>query len=229
MSEIAQTKRGEASERILHALAAEFPKLHSRQSLIDSRSLRARMGKAEDEGLSDKEQRAVAKTLGRLIGDNSISEVICLRGQDEKVLLPAAGLIAVSVDLGSLRKAWSEWREREEAWQVDHAQWTQNRSGSEPQRPREPTQNAMVQEIIDASTDWVQRNIVEGKLPLSLTNVSVIHGSNAFDILITASYRDAHKFLQYTQEVVQRIEHVEGTHTMQIARSYGFPDVTGFD
>jgi len=60
--------------------------------------------------------------------------------------------------------------------------------------------------------------------PLLLTNASIIHGSNAFDILISASYRNPYNLLRYTREVVQVINHVAGTHTMLVAQNYGFPN-----
>ena len=216
------TKRGEASERVIHALAAEFPSVHSRQTLVDSESLRGKFGKSSDERLSEKEQRSVAKTLGRLIGDASISESLWLQGNDDKVALRAAGLIAVSVDIASLRDAWIAWqdaRRTSEAGGEDHF-------CDEVERDPEPSQELIASEIISRSRKWISDNTVNGKLPLALTNVSIIHGSNAFDILITAISADAQRFLKYTREVVQRVAHVAGTHTMQIAQSYGYPNLT---
>ena len=61
-------------------------------------------------------------------------------------------------------------------------------------------------------------------MPLLLTNASIIHGSNAFDILISASYRNPYNLLRYTREVVQVVNHVAGTHTMLVAQNYGFPN-----
>ena len=79
-------------------------------------------------------------------------------------------------------------------------------------------------EIVSRSRKWIDENLDMGKLPLLLTNASIIHGSNAFDILISASYRNPYNLLRYTREVVQVINHVAGTHTMLVAQSYGFPN-----
>ncbi len=222
--EAGQTKRGEASERLIHALAAEFPSIHSRQTLVESDSLRRRFGKGPNEPLSDKEQRAVSKTLGRLIGDATISESLWLHGNDDKVALRAVGLIAVSVDIASLRQAWIVWQK---AHRTEEASG-EGRSSDELGRDPEPTQELIVSEIILKSREWIGDNTVNGKLPLALTNISIIHGSDAFDILITAISADVQHFLQYTREVVQRADHVAGTHTMQIAQSYGFPKLRDF-
>lgn len=192
-----------ASERILRALAAEFPRLHDRQSFLESTSLLDFFKKGDETGLTENEKRAAAKTLTRLISDDTISEVLWPRGHSEKVMLPAQGMIAVSVDLGSLRE--------------ERLVWEANRAGPEP------TQERIVTEIISRSRKWIDENLEGGKLPLHLTNASIIHGSNAFDILISASYKNPYDLLRYTREVVQVINHVAGTHTMLVAQSYGFP------
>jgi hypothetical protein len=191
-----------ASERILRALAAEFPRLHDRQSFLESPSLQA-WYEGED-GLSDPERQAVARALTRLISDGTISEVLWPRGHADKIQLPEEGIIAVSVDLGSLRE--------------ERLAWEANREGPEPSQER------IVTEIITRSRGWIEENLDNGKLPLLLTNASIIHGSNAFDILISASYRNPYNLLRYTREVVQVVSHVAGTHTMLVAQNYGFPN-----
>ncbi|WP_246152618.1 hypothetical protein [Sphingomonas montanisoli] len=193
-----------AAERLLHALAAEFPTLHDRESLLASPEFLARVGKGDGSPLEDGEQRSAAKALARLIADGGVAEVLWPRGHSTKVQLPEQGLIAVSVNLGTLR-------EERLAWEV-------SRDGPEPSQER------IVQEIIARSRGWIADNLEEGKLPILLTNASIIHGSNAFDILISASYRNPYALLRYTREVVQIINHVAGTHTMLVAQSYGFPD-----
>jgi len=202
--ESASARRAGASERILRALAAEFPRLHNRQSFLDSPSLLEWFEKEDGQGLTDNERQAVAKALARLISDDTISEVLWPYGHAEKVLLPEQGMIAVSVDLGSLRE--------------ERLSWETHREGPEP------TQERIVTEIIHRSRKWIDQNLDGGKLPLLLTNASIIHGSNAFDILISASYRNPYNLLRYTREVVQIVSHVAGTHTMLVAQNYGFPN-----
>ena len=203
MADTDKTGKGAgASERILRALAAEFPRLHDRQSFLDSPSLQAWYDGGE--GLSEHERQAVARALTRLISDGTISEVLWPRGHAEKIQLPEQGMIAVSVDLGSMRE--------------ERIRWEGTREGPEPSQER------IVTEIIARSRGWIEENLDNGKLPLLLTNASIIHGSNAFDILISASYRNPYNLLRYTREVVQVVNHVAGTHTMLVAQNYGFPN-----
>ena len=210
MKEIDDTASGRpasASERILRALAAEFPRLHDRQSFLDSPSLLQWFEKDGEPGLTDNERQAVARALSRLISDGTIGEVLWPRGHAEKIVLPEQGMIAVSVDLGSLRE--------------ERLSWEGKREGAEPSQER------IVTEIIDRSRVWIEENLDGGKLPLLLTNASIIHGSNAFDILISASYRNPYNLLRYTREVVQVVNHIAGTHTMLVAQNYGFPNFGG--
>ena len=204
MAESDKTAGGKAgaSERILRALAAEFPHLHDRQSFLESPSL---LGWYDgEEGLTEQERQAVARALTRMISDGTISEVLWPRGHSDKVQLLEQGMIAVSVDLGSLRE--------------ERLAWKGARDGPEPSQER------IVTEIIARSRNWIEENLDNGKLPLLLTNASIIHGSNAFDILISASYRNPYNLLRYTREVVQVVNHVAGTHTMLVAQNYGFPN-----
>jgi hypothetical protein len=200
----ASGRRASASERILRALATEFPHLHDRQSFLDSPSLLQWFEKEGEPGLSDNERHAVARALSRLINDGTLGEVLWPRGHAEKILLPEQGMIAVSVDLGSLREERLTWEDGHEG--------------------AEPSQERIVTEIIARSRIWIEENLDGGKLPLLLTNASIIHGSNAFDILISASYRNPYNLLRYTREVVQVVNHVAGTHTMLVAQNYGFPN-----
>ena len=195
-----------AAERILRSLASEFPRLHDRQSFLDSPAMAAWFEREGARGLSDNDRQSVAKALGRLVTDGTIGEVLWPRGHADKIQLPEQGMIAVSVDLGSMRE--------------ERLVWETTRTGPEPSQER------IVGEIVDRSRRWIEDNMDGGKLPLLLSNASIIHGSNAFDILISASYRNPYNLLRYTREVVQVVNHVAGTHTMLVAQSYGFPNFT---
>ena len=146
----------------------------------------------------------MARALSRLVSDGSITEVLWPSGRSDKVQLPEQGMIAVSVNLGSLRE--------------ERLTWESSRQGPEPSQER------IVTEIIARTQPWIEDNLDGGKLPLLLVNASIIHGSNAFDILISAQYRNPYNLLRYTREVVQVAPHVAGTHTMLVAQNYGFPD-----
>jgi len=193
-----------AAERILRALAAEFPRLHDRQSFLDSEALRAGYEKAADTPLSDNERQAAGRALTRMVSDGSVSELLWPAGHSDKVQLPEQGMIAVSVNLGTLRE--------------ERLAWEAHRQGPEPSQER------IISEIVDRSRGWIEQNMDGGKLPILLVNASIIHGSNAFDILISAQYRNPYNLLRYTREVVQVVAHIAGTHTMLVAQSYGFPD-----
>ena len=201
-SDESAARRAGASERITRALAAEFPRLHDRQSFLESKSLLDWYG---EEGLSEQERQAVSRALTRMISDDTVSEILWPRGHSEKIQLPEQGMIAVSVNLGSLRE--------------ERLAWESNRAGPEPSQER------IVTEVISRTRPWVEQNLDGGKLPLLLTNASIIHGSSAFDILISASYRNPYNLLRYTREVVQVVNHVAGTHTMLVAQNYGFPNL----
>jgi hypothetical protein len=222
------TRRGEASERILHALASEFPKMHNRESFLSSPSLLERFNKKPGEKLTDHEARAVAKTLGRLIGDKgdpnsrAVSEILWLRGKDDRVGLPESGLVAVSVDIASLRE--EEWLRLNIP--EDELESLAKLRGPLLPPERSPTQEGLVEEILAKSRDWARQNTSHGHMPILLTNVSIVHGSNAFDMLINISMKTEEILLRYTREVVQRIPHVRGTQTMLIAEGYGFSDVS---
>lgn len=225
----AQTRRGEASERIIHALAAEFPKMHTRSSFLRSSALLSRFNKKEGEMLSRNEVRAVSKTLGRLIGDKAdplsraVSEILWLRGTAQRVGLPEAGLIAVSVDITTLRE--EEWL-RTKLPREDLENPTSAMRGPFLPLERKPTQEGIVDEIIVRSRAWAADHMADGKLPLLLTNVSIVHGSSVFDILINTSMKDEESLLRFTREVIQRIPHVRGTQTMLVSEGYGFSNVS---
>jgi len=73
-SESGAGKAAGASERILRTLAAEFPRLHDRQSFLDSPALKAWYEK-EDEALSDNERQAVARArFGLRLFDGRVFE-----------------------------------------------------------------------------------------------------------------------------------------------------------
>jgi hypothetical protein len=219
-----QTRRGQASDRILQSLALEFPNLHSRASLMKSQALRSKYGRDED-GLDEREVRAASKTLGRLIADGAVAEVLVLSGLSAKVLLPFAGLIAVSVDLVSLRSSWVLWGNR--------AAGAQDPIAAEFSGPgladMQPSQEQIIGEITHRSQKWIADSVTDGNVPLALNNISIVHGTGDFDILISAAYKDPQQFNLFAREVIQRIPHVARTHTMQIARNFGYPGVVGFD
>lgn len=211
-------RRGAASERILRALAAEFPALHSRASFIECDALAEAHGKRPGEALSKKERAAVGKALGRLIKDGAVTESLWLHGSDPRVNLPSSGLVGVSVDIVTLREG--EWYRTE----------TDGNSGVVLRGPklagdRAPTQEAIIDVIIERSKKWGSDRIINGKLPLMVTNAAIVHGSIAFDILVNVSFLNQDVLLEYTREVLQNIPHVRGTQTMLFSPGQGFSNI----
>lgn len=215
--------KGQASSRVLLALAEEFPTMHSRKSFIKCDSLRRQYKKKPNEPLTQNEVLAVTKTLGRLVGDKAVTEVLLVRGKDDRVNLPGSGLIAISVDITSLRE--EEWFREARNDPDTHGVALTLRGPALPEGMA-PTQESIVQVIIDRSREWIKDQRVDGQLPLVLTNISIVHGSSAFDILINVSVGSQEQMLRYTRDVLQRIPHVRGTHTMLVSEGYGFSNIS---
>lgn len=202
-----RTPRGAASQRIIRALADVFPEVVSRKRFLESDALARNLGKRPGEKLNDSEKAAAAKTLGRLIESEVVGELLFLRQPEAKSGGAGAGLIAISVSLTSMKQAWEEWR-----------------TTSQPEDSGEPGQEWVISEIVRRSKVWVegvQERSGEDSIPLIFRDISIIHGSESFDILVFLLYNNQDEFLQYVREVIQKIPHIERTHTMQISTSFG--------
>jgi DNA-binding Lrp family transcriptional regulator len=218
-----QTPRNEVTRRIVGALADALPDVLDRDELRDSAELARRFKKTRDKFLP-KEKRDAMRTLGRLVGNGLVGEALFLRG--EKVGARNIGLVAVSIDLVRLTYEWSRWDRRTkkyEAWVI------QGKKANEPTKPEtEPNQESIVEEIIQRTKAWLiendelDENSDRLRLPLLLQDVSIVHGSSTFDILMTVRYRSSDKFMKYIREVVQRVGCVRSTHTMQVGLRRGF-------
>jgi hypothetical protein len=203
----ARTPRGAASQRIIRALADVFPEVVSRKRFLESDALARNLGKAPGEKLNDSEKAAAAKTLGRLIESEVVGELLFLRQPEAKSGGAGAGLIAISVSLTSLKQAWESWR-----------------TNGAPADVLEPNQEWVIREIVKGSKSWVetiQEKSGEDSIPLIFRDISIVHGSESFDILVFLLYNNQDEFLQYVREVIQKIPHIERTHTMQISTSFG--------
>ncbi|MDF7774267.1 hypothetical protein P1X14_03315 [Sphingomonas sp. AOB5] len=200
---------------MLNALAAEFPKLHSEQSLLDCASLLAAYDKTPSEKLTDNERRAVAKVLRRLVEDGGVRETLWLNGRDPRVNLENAGLVAVAVDIATLRQ--EEWIRTNSG---DHNHSAHQGPSLAPGQPA--TQETIMDLIIERTKEWSEVNRLDSRLPLALTNIAIVHGAVDYDILINLSFVDQEYLLKYAREVVQRIPHVRATQTMLLSSESGF-------
>lgn len=208
---------GEASERVIHALATEFPRMHDRDSFLKSQSLKEQFGDRLPQNIS-----AIKKTLARLAHGHrkGVKEVLWLCGDDPRVNLPAAGLIAVSVDIGSLRE--EEWTRAERRRVCETGEPLPAVRGPMLPENRAPTQESIVEEIVIRTRNWIREHTQKGVLPIAVTNINIVHGSAAFDILVNVSLAAPDHLLRYAREVIQRIPHVRGTHSMLLSSGYGF-------
>lgn len=189
------TKKGQASDRIVFALASLAPFKPSRKQLLDSGNLSEQHSKAS---LSGEEERNAAKTLGRMVSGGVLHEVLVPDGA--KLELPELGLIAVTVNLYVLNKMYDEWKKVET-------------------NDQKPSQETIMKTIRDSTIIWSTDNLLDGKLPMYINDIYIVHGSNMFDILISVFYKDTQTFTTYIRDVIQRVRGVKGTQTMQISKS----------
>jgi hypothetical protein len=216
--------RGLATERILAALADEFPRVHDRDSLVNSTAMAHRFNKESGEELSAREKHIIRRTLGRLISKELVGEALFPKGGGDKTNLRNAGLVSVAINLDRLSQARKEWSRKHDAWQKDHENWLKEKIGPEPIEPLEPNQEGIVGELIDATHLWCLKQNSTSP-PLIILGIYIVHGSSDFDLLMSILYRDHEEFLQYIRDIIQRTDYVQKTHTMQIGGWEGFPDI----
>jgi hypothetical protein len=203
------SRRGAIMQRLITTLARDFPEMHTRASLIQALEL------------DPKERPVFVRTLGRLIrakkgkrGELQTVGEALYPLIHPAIDLPFTGLVSATVNLVGLRE---EWKKR------DKMTGDKEASG--------PNQEGIVSEIITATKTWTAK-YMEGhkeqhknrmnRCPIVLLDISLVHGSNEIDLLLTILYRDNTEFMRYIREVVQRAPHIQGTHTMQIGMRKGF-------
>lgn len=204
------TQKGEAFERLLLAMAAHSPVRTGRTELIESpflSSFHASIDTALEtlaetakppSQLTDNEKRNAAKALGRMISSDAVREVLVPNGHDERVNLPESGLVAVSLSLPVL--------------QNQHRKWVED-----GRKGRKPSQELIADIIRLKTVKWIIDKRDDEGIPLFLNDIWVVHGSNSIDMLVQVAYRSALQFMHYVRDVIQQVEGVLGTQTMQIS------------
>lgn len=193
-----------AADLVLHTLATEFPRLLDREGLLGSETLRRRF--EEDGGFEQAEMPArAAEAVSKLVAEKAVSEVLVPHHYAEGAELLEQGIIAVSIDLRSMREARLS-------------------SGIE-NTEQPPNQESILAEIVQRSRDWIIDHLDGTRPPLVITSACIVHGSNEFDILVNVSYRHPYNLLLFTREVLQAVDHVACTQTMLVAKSVGFPNL----
>ena len=155
----------------------------------------------------DPEARAnLAKRLGRLISRDIIEERLTLNDGAARVGLSGRALIGVSLNIEALRMS-------------------------------QKNQNDIIDEILNETAAWLDE--IEGKKrpvpPIVIRDISIVHGSDQFDILLTVLHsketvprpdRNEREDIiyYYVREVIQRrVDGVNGTRTMGLASSRAYP------
>jgi hypothetical protein len=218
----APTGRGVATERILSALSEEFPTVHDRESFLSSAALARQFGKKVG-GLNEAERTSASRTLGRLISDGAVRESLFLKRDQDRVDHTGVGLVSISINLDRLTQERDYWPEKHAKWQDEHSRWTTTHEGPEPLEPLIPKQEAIVKRIIENTRTWSVQT--EYKYRLVLVNISIVHGSSDFDILILVLYYNNDQYMSYIRDVIQRVPFIQKTHTMQIGAWEGFPEI----
>ncbi|MDB4020155.1 hypothetical protein N9491_06035 [Planktomarina temperata] len=195
-----KTEKGTASRRISHALAHLAPTRPTRNEVLDSDYLREAHQTPRGEKLSAAEKAAANKTIGRMIMNGTLKEVIVPNADENAINLPETGLVAVSVSLLEINKAFEIWKE--------------NGGIGES-----PNQAAIANDLRTQSSEWLKSNYNDRDLPLFVKDIWIVHGSTSFDMVIVVLYEESNIFLAYIREVVQRTWGVNGTQTMMITNN----------
>jgi len=161
---------------------------------------------AENEISNPTVKANLAKRLGKLISNKIVEERLTLNDLAPKIGLSGRALIGVSLNIEALRD--------------------NNKS-----------QHDVIDEIINETSNWVTTIDTDSSVlpPVVIRDISIVHGSDQFDILITVLH--SKKTLQipernereeviyyYVREVIQRrVSGVNGTKTMGLASSKAYP------
>ena len=192
-----ETQRGEATERILSALTMLSPHSPSRHAFLNSAEL---ANAHQKDTLSEAEKTNANKTIARLIRTGALTETLRLNGSSPTVNLPEEGIVAITVDIQGLN---------------------QNRrlkaSGSKDSLLT--SQEDIVKELIARAAQPASGE-GQGRPAYLLRDIWVLHGSNLIDIMMIVSYRSTTEFLSFVRDVVQRVDCVRGTQTMQVSRDF---------
>lgn len=192
MTEKATRNRGlgPAASRLLRALAEESPRMLTRDELVRSEALSRAHGKHDERPLEENEIAAASKTLSRLISKEDsppIREVLVLSRDSDDIPTQEVGLIGVSISLTEIRK----------------------KKGA--------SQEKVLDSIIQESKQWITRNNSGNFPPIVLNALYIIHGSSEYDIIVFVDYMETEVYMKYVRDVIQSIDGVEKTHTMQVA------------
>ena len=202
--------QGDAAHDILRAMTFAAPYLLTREQLRTSDVVSAGY---EDKDLSEKEiDRKFNRTIRDLKTSGAISEVFLINGDAEEVELPNLGIASVSISLSEIKRI--------------NKKRTKN---------YEISQETIVDDIIEKTKSYIINDYQEMSARETLTKKKqrkikihplcayITHGSNQFDLLVFILYRDPKDYMRYVRNVIQEIDAVDSTQTMQVSDVKGFP------
>lgn len=205
--------------RILEYIANNLYEGVNRSKVVNDLLSSTVYSKAEESTV----RAAIAKTLGRLIHDRTLSENLTIgeRSQSAKTKSNPKrhrGYVAVTVSTSGIRAARDPTikhkglsmdvtsQEQVIRWIANETRnWNPNSEGGDS--PKDDGQR------VDSKGTHIRwpREII-------LLDIAITH-SSAWDILISVSYREADEFMRYVRDVVQMAPHVMSTQTMFVAGS----------
>lgn len=214
-------ERGKASTVLLEALAIEAPNGAKRATILDSEGICLAMGLDDPSQISKSQRGSLQRALGRLIGQKddpkirTIDECLKLNYNDEKVGLTEKGIVAISIDIKSLR---------EEAFLIDRfgaEELTQRfpQKGPFLDQDGKPSQTKVVEKILSESRDWIALANKKHGLSIAIEGAEIVHGSIEFDLFVYVRMSDENFLLNYVRDVIQGIPHVGATQTMIVSQA----------
>jgi hypothetical protein len=166
---------------------------------------------------------AIAKTLGRLIHDGTLTENLTIGERPQSAKTKGnpkrhRGYVALTVSTSGIRDARDpnvahKGPSKDVTSQEQVIRWIANKT-------REWNPNGEGQDSSKNDGQGVESEGTPIRWPreIILLDIAITH-SSAWDMLISVSYREADEFMQYVRDVVQMAPHVVSTQTMFVAGS----------
>lgn len=180
---------GPAASRLLRALAEESPRMLTRDELVRSEALKLAHGNNGERPLDENEIAAAAKTLSRLIAKehNPPIREVLAINRDSD------DIPTQEVGLIGISVSLTELRRKK------------------------VSQEKVLDLIIKESKLWIAKHTSDEFPPIIINALYIIHGSSEYDIIVFIDYSTTEIYMQYVRDVIQSIDGVERTHTMQVA------------
>jgi hypothetical protein len=201
--------------RILEYIANNLYEGVDRNKVVSDLLASTGCSKAEENTV----RAAIAKTLGRLIHDGTLTENLTIGERPQSAKTKGnpkrhRGYVALTVSTSGIRDA-RKGPHKEQSEDVTSQEqvirWIANKTKEwNPDGEGSPENDGPRVESKGTHIRW-PREII-------LLDIAITH-SSAWDMLISVSYREADEFMRYVRDVVQMAPHVVSTQTMFVAGS----------